>query len=103
MTSVSISRWAEVRSVPRPREVAREVRFGIDPQVLLASGILRNPAVPEEALERARRLCAQARFREARATLVPHLNNADSAVAADVRGVLADCALRGVGSDPRSS
>lgn len=102
-SSVSISRWGGVRPPPPPREESPQVRYGIDPQVLMSSGILRNPAVPEEALERARRLCAQARFREARATLVPHLNNADSTIGAEVRGLLAECSLRGVGSDPREA
>ncbi len=97
-----MSRWGGPPPPP-PREESPQVRYGLDPQVLMSSGILRNPAVPEEALERASRLCAQARFREARATLVPHLNNADSTIAADVRGLLAECALRGVGTDPREA
>ncbi|MEM6733286.1 MAG: hypothetical protein AAF658_17130, partial [Myxococcota bacterium] len=104
-TSVSVSRWGGPPPAP-PAEgdgQAQQVRYGIDPQVLMASGILRNPAIPEQALERAKSLCAQSRYSEARAALVPHLNNADSAVEAELRGVLAECALRGVGSEPRAA
>ncbi|MEO1170808.1 MAG: hypothetical protein AAFX94_01990, partial [Myxococcota bacterium] len=121
MTSVSVSRWAdgapatsdEQASLPSglrtgvleevlspPEGGSKGFSYGIDPQVLLASGILRNPAIPEQALERAKSLCAQARYREARAALVPHVNNAESALDAQLRGVLAECSLHGGGAEP---
>lgn len=122
LTSVSISRLADGASAvsggqslptglrtggldeaPAQPGESQKVLYGIDPQVLLASGILRNPAIPEQALERAKSLCAQARYREARATLVPHINTPERALDAKLRGVLAECALHGGGAEPRAA
>jgi len=72
-------------------------RFGIDPAVLLSSGILRNPAVPEQASLRAKSLIEAGRFREARAILQPHAHSAPEPWRARITDQLAQCAMYGGG------
>ena len=72
-------------------------RFGIDPAVLLSSGILRDPAVPEQASLRAKSLIEAGRFREARSILQPHTHCAPGPLRARIVDQLAQCAMYGGG------
>jgi len=72
-------------------------RFGIDPAVLLSSGVLRDTAVPEQASLRAKSLIEVGRFREARSILVPHTHCAPGTLRARIVDQLAQCAMYGGG------
>ena len=72
-------------------------RFGIDPAVLLSSGILRDPAVPQQASLRAKSLIEAGRFREARTILQPHAHSASAPWRARIVDQLAQCAMYGGG------
>lgn len=99
--SLSISEWEPEEINGGPAEDFRSpVRYGLDPRVLLASGILRNPAIPKEALKRSQSLCRQDSFKEARKTLAPHNDLGDPASNALRLALLARCAFHGVGAEP---
>ncbi len=78
-----------------------DLNFGIDPEVLLASGILRDPNDPQQASLRAKSLIEVGRFREARSILHGHTHSAPEPVRSRIVDQLAQCAMYG-GGDWRS-
>ncbi len=83
-------------SQPAPADVYG-LNFGIDPEVLLASGILRDPNVPQQASLRAKSLIEVGRFREARSILIGHTRSAPEPYRSRIIDQLAQCAMYGGG------
>lgn len=71
--------------------------FGIDPKILLSSGILRDPSIPQQASLRAKSLIEVGRFREARAILHGHAHSAPEPFRSRIVDQLAQCAMYGGG------
>lgn len=91
--SVSFSHWQPSgNAAPQPV-------YGIQPEVLMSSGILRNPNVPEQAYLRAKSLVRQGRYREARSIVFPHIRTAAPDLRPHLAELLAECALHGGGGD----
>lgn len=92
--SLSLSNWHPSSQKVSPAEGPR---YGIDPEVLVASGILRNPNLPDQAYHRARSLIEQGRYREGRAVLHPHVRTAPVALRPGIIDLLARCTMHGGG------
>lgn len=82
-----------VGGAPAPHDF----RFGIEPEVLFRSGILRDPTIPEQASLRARSLIEVGRFREARNILLGHAHSAPEQLKRTITDQLAQCAMHGGG------
>ena len=74
-----------------------DFRFGIDPEILFASGILRDPSIPDQASLRARSLIEVGRFREARSMLIGHAHSAPEPLKRTIVDQLSQCAMHGGG------
>ncbi len=83
--SVSIKRWQAAHERPVPGR-------GLRPEVLIDQGILGDPNDPQDACRRARGLVQQAKYREARELLVPHLG-VPGALGRHILELVAQCAM----------
>ncbi|MBC7794855.1 MAG: hypothetical protein H7Z43_14210, partial [Clostridia bacterium] len=73
-----------------------DFRFGIDPEILFASGILRDSSIPDQASLRARSLIEVGRFREARSMLIGHAHCSEP-LKRTITDQLAQCTMHGGG------
>jgi tetratricopeptide (TPR) repeat protein len=85
------------RDVAGQAKAPHDVRYGIDPEVLFRSGILRDPSIPEQASLRARSLIEVGRFREARSLIINHAHSAPESLKRTIVDQLAQCAMHGGG------
>lgn len=71
----------------------------LDPDTLLAAGILRNTNNPEQCYKRAKSLVYYGRYNEARNLLFPHMSHLEGGLRPLVTELLAICATQGAGGE----